>query len=392
VDTDPANVAVNSSPTTFYVYDGVNVRMEFTKADGIAGGAAAALSVRYFNGQGVDNVIAQENYSPNAVPGQLGSTYWLIKDQVGSTTDVLNANGQQVNHIDYTTFGQFQILDPSTGTYTLSANPPAGTVTTHLFTGREFDQETGDYYYRARNYNSAIGRFQSEDPLGMAAGMNQYEYAQDEPNQFGDPLGMKYIYRLYVSRPPSTISVDEVRQSILIPGDAGHTSGVLMDTQSGESSGLTGLWPNGLKNDTITAGYDVAKEFELTKEQYEGIKSDLEKLRNDINSGKIKWDVDKGFQCASMQVNILRKNGVNLTPSSRIPRLQVRTGLFKGVHEQTRGFYGTFSQGLPSQVTSATLADYLDSSDSPGVSINPIPTVNKYRDVIYNPTNDYKAP
>jgi hypothetical protein len=91
-------------------------------------------------------------------------------------------------------------------------------------------------------------------------------------------------------------------------------------------------------------------------------------------------------------VNILRKNGVNLTPSSRIPRLQVRTGLFKGVHEQTRGFYGTFSQGLPSQVTSATLADYLDSSDSPGVSINPIPTVNKYRDVIYNPTNDYKAP
>jgi RHS repeat-associated protein len=125
------------------------------------------------------------------VPGQIGSTYWLIKDQVGSTTDVLNANGQQVNHIDYTTFGQFQILDPNTGTYTLSPTPPAGTVTTHLFTGREFNAETGDYYYRAREYDSAIGRFEGEDPLDMAAGMNQFEYVGDAPVMGNDPFGLK---------------------------------------------------------------------------------------------------------------------------------------------------------------------------------------------------------
>jgi RHS repeat-associated protein len=217
VDSDPANVAVNSSPTTFYVYDGVNVRMEFTKTDGIAGGAPAALSVRYFNGQGVDNVLAQENYSPNAVPGQIGSTYWLLKDQVGSTTDVLNANGQQVNHIDYTTFGQFQILDPNTGTYTLSGNPPAGTVTTHLFTGREFDAETGNYYYRAREYSAGAGRFLSEDPLFWIANWsnhrskfsewlgsdtqsdNLYAYAGNAPTDFIDPLGLTRRSDFYAS-------------------------------------------------------------------------------------------------------------------------------------------------------------------------------------------------
>jgi RHS repeat-associated protein len=36
------------------------------------------------------------------------------------------------------------------------------------YTGREFDAETGLYYYRARYYDPATGRFISEDPIGYA--------------------------------------------------------------------------------------------------------------------------------------------------------------------------------------------------------------------------------
>ncbi len=35
----------------------------------------------------------------------------------------------------------------------------------YTFTGREYDKETGLYYYRARYYDPEIGRFISKDPF-----------------------------------------------------------------------------------------------------------------------------------------------------------------------------------------------------------------------------------
>jgi RHS repeat-associated protein len=37
-----------------------------------------------------------------------------------------------------------------------------------MFTGRQFDIETGLYYYRARYYNPYLGRFLQTDPVGYA--------------------------------------------------------------------------------------------------------------------------------------------------------------------------------------------------------------------------------
>jgi len=46
-----------------------------------------------------------------------------------------------------------------------------------MFTGREYDSETGLYFYRARYYDPAIGRFISEDPIGFQGGdLNLYAY------------------------------------------------------------------------------------------------------------------------------------------------------------------------------------------------------------------------
>ncbi|MCE5312510.1 MAG: RHS repeat-associated core domain-containing protein [Nitrospiraceae bacterium] len=38
-------------------------------------------------------------------------------------------------------------------------------VQPYAFTGREFDQETGLYYYRNRYYDANTGRFVSKDPI-----------------------------------------------------------------------------------------------------------------------------------------------------------------------------------------------------------------------------------
>ena len=62
------------------------------------------------------------------------------------------------------------------------------------YTAREWDPETGLYYYRARYYDPKIGRFISEDPIGLQGGdVNFYAYVDNNPVRFLDPLGLLKI-------------------------------------------------------------------------------------------------------------------------------------------------------------------------------------------------------
>lgn len=58
------------------------------------------------------------------------------------------------------------------------------------FAAREYDSETGLYYMRARYYDPASGRFSSEDPIGLAGGINPYVYAGNNPVTYRDPSGV----------------------------------------------------------------------------------------------------------------------------------------------------------------------------------------------------------
>jgi RHS repeat-associated protein len=60
-----------------------------------------------------------------------------------------------------------------------------------LSTGREWDKETGLYYYRARYYDPMEGRFISKDPSGLTGGINLYVYAKSNPVNYADPLGLR---------------------------------------------------------------------------------------------------------------------------------------------------------------------------------------------------------
>lgn len=59
---------------------------------------------------------------------------------------------------------------------------------TAKYTGREQDL-TDLYYYRNRYYKPSIGRFISEDPIGLGGGANLYAYVRGNPLSFIDPLG-----------------------------------------------------------------------------------------------------------------------------------------------------------------------------------------------------------
>ncbi|MFN2375668.1 MAG: RHS repeat-associated core domain-containing protein, partial [Candidatus Binatia bacterium] len=67
----------------------------------------------------------------------------------------------------------------------------------YAFTGREWDEESGLYYYRARYYDPASGRFLSEDPIGFSGGdANLYRYAGNNPVNWTDPSGQTLVVGL----------------------------------------------------------------------------------------------------------------------------------------------------------------------------------------------------
>jgi RHS repeat-associated protein len=59
-----------------------------------------------------------------------------------------------------------------------------------MYMGREYDRTTGLYYVRNRWYDPAVGRFISEDPIGLSGGINVYAYALNSPTNLRDPMGL----------------------------------------------------------------------------------------------------------------------------------------------------------------------------------------------------------
>lgn len=57
------------------------------------------------------------------------------------------------------------------------------------FQGQQEDAETGLRYNRNRYYDPSSGRFVSKDPIGLAGGINVYQYVPN-PIQFIDPFGL----------------------------------------------------------------------------------------------------------------------------------------------------------------------------------------------------------
>jgi RHS repeat-associated protein len=75
--------------------------------------------------------------------------------------DLVNSSSAHYNHYDYEAFG---------AVYSQWNN---GLNLSHAygFQSRERNLETGLNYHRNRYYNPSIGRWISEDPIGLPAGM-----------------------------------------------------------------------------------------------------------------------------------------------------------------------------------------------------------------------------
>ena len=131
------------------------------------------LQANYLRGAVVDEII--NGFERNDDTGKMENRTFH-HDQVNSVVAVSDHNGKAVQEHSYGPFGE---TFDSSGT---SQN-------TMKYTGREQDDETGLYYYRARYYDPELGRFISEDPIGFKGGINFYAYVGNNPLNYRDPTG-----------------------------------------------------------------------------------------------------------------------------------------------------------------------------------------------------------
>ncbi len=107
------------------------------------------------------------------------TTYFVNGDHLGSTRLMTQLNQSIYDSMDYQPFGE-QIA--------------GNTGSTHKFTGKERDAESGLDYFGARYFGSSMGRMMSPDPIGgdmtNPQSLNKYAYALNNPLRYTDPTGL----------------------------------------------------------------------------------------------------------------------------------------------------------------------------------------------------------
>ena len=120
----------------------------------------------YVNGQGfccndgtpeaaqarVRTRAASGNFKPNDDYEKM--QFYYHPDHLGSSSYITNLDGEVSQHIEYVPFGEV-FIEERNNTW----NTP------YLFNAKEFDEETGLYYYGARYYEPRLSLWMSTDPL-----------------------------------------------------------------------------------------------------------------------------------------------------------------------------------------------------------------------------------
>ena len=169
IETDTENAVCR------YHYDGEGMRYRSEK-DGVPSycfydrgsllweGSHPGSGIRYT--RGLDTVCSEQGE---------GNRHHHVRDELGSALFLLDEAHNITKACRYDAFGNL-----------LAESGQAPNRL--LYTGQEYDRETGQYYLRARYYSPETGRFTQEDTY-RGDGLNLYAYCANNPVKYVDPTG-----------------------------------------------------------------------------------------------------------------------------------------------------------------------------------------------------------
>jgi RHS repeat-associated protein len=162
----------------YYVYDGADVAIVLAHA-----GSQWWVHQRQLSG-GVDQPLAGWFYSNG---GSTSGALALVADQQGSVRAAVKPDGNRDDLAPYFGRNAWGALEGASGT----GGGSGATNTQTGYTGASSPTVTGGFtYLRNRWYDPATGRFLTQDPIGLAGGVNLYAYAGGNPVGFSDPFGL----------------------------------------------------------------------------------------------------------------------------------------------------------------------------------------------------------
>lgn len=142
----------------------------------------------YVNGKGFSSdddtpEAAQTRAMVKTRAGEVGTNerlqFYYHPDHLGSSSYITNLDGEVMQHIEYVPFGEV-FIEERNNTW----NTP------YLFNAKEFDEETGMYYYGARYYEPRVSLWMSTDVLTeLFPQVTAYCYTDNNPIKYKDPDG-----------------------------------------------------------------------------------------------------------------------------------------------------------------------------------------------------------
>ncbi|MGB2770691.1 MAG: RHS repeat-associated core domain-containing protein, partial [Anaerolineae bacterium] len=179
-------ISGDDAATFVYDADGQRVKASFGSAPNIT---IVAYAGNHFEQRTVGSVVSTvKTYFAGgvrvAMRTQTGASdvlHWLMSDALGSTTTATGANGELVASTFYEAWGE--------------SIPVVGDLpTARRFTGQTHDPViAGIYYYGARYYDPALGRFLQADTIvpnpQNPQSLNRYSNVLNNPVKYRDPSG-----------------------------------------------------------------------------------------------------------------------------------------------------------------------------------------------------------
>ena len=185
--TDHLKTIAQGGTTTTYTYDGDMVRLQASTGAGNADKTNYLWDINHPNPQialerdGASSLLRQYIYGLQRIRQTEGTPSYYHYNHLGSVVNLTSATGTTQATYSYEPWGPVR---------TTSGTPPTNLLG---FAG-EYQDPTGLYHLRARQYDGTTGRFASQDPAsqGLASpAVALWAYSENRPTWGTDPSGLR---------------------------------------------------------------------------------------------------------------------------------------------------------------------------------------------------------